>query len=434
MSESTNWALNQSWRPGRVARPTTPEEVAALLREAGESGLKAKAAGSRYSLTGSAATDGIQILLELLHGVVDVDLSKRLVRARGGTKVYELNRTLHAHGLALANLGDLDQQTLAGATATGTHGSGARYGGMATFVRSLEIALPDGSLVECSRENEPDLFDAARTSLGALGVVTGLTLEVLPSYRIHVVEEPMRLSEAVANLEDYVKDTDHFELSWYPHTDRVLAKFLTRLTPDDPRDEPRPGWQRLIERRLVEHVVVEGVNRACSIVPLLTPPTRLLATKVLGRREYTAFSHEVFVHGRRPRFVETEYAVPAAAAGQVLTELKSWMDSSSARITHPLKLRYSAPDDVWMSPSYQRQSAWISAQQYQMMDHSAYFDAVEDVVSAHDGRPHWGKLHRLGAKSLSRLYPRYGDFLAVRERVDPRRVMANEYLRRVLGD
>ncbi len=434
MTESTNWALNQSWQPGRVARPTTPDEVAALLREATESGQTAKAAGSRYSLTGSAATDGVQILLELLSGVVDVDLSKRLVRARGGTKVYQLNRALHAHGMALANLGDMDQQTLAGATATGTHGSGARYGGMATFVRSLEIALPDGSLVECSRDVEPDLFDAARTSLGALGVVTGLTLEVLPSYRIHVVEEPMDFDEAIAHLDDYVERTDHFELLWYPHTDRVLAKFLTRLAADDPRDAPRPAWQRLIEKRIIEHVLVEGVNRACSMVPMLTPPTRVVATKALSRREYTAFSHEVFVHGHRPRFVETEYAVPAAAAGPVLAELKAWVDASSARITHPVKLRFSASDDIWMSPSYGRESAWISAQQYQLMDHSAYFDAVEDVVSAHDGRPHWAKLHRLGAKSLARLYPRYEDFLGMRERVDPTRTMTNEYLRRVLGD
>ncbi|MBK7720809.1 MAG: FAD-binding protein [Austwickia sp.] len=434
MSESTNWVANQSWEPGRVARPSTAEEVAALLREAGEAGSTAKAAGSRYSLTGSAATDGVQIVLELLSGVVEVDLSKHLVRARGGTKISNLNKALHAHGMALENLGDMDQQTLAGATATGTHGSGAGFGGLATMVRSLEIALPDGSLVECSAEHEPDLFDAARVSLGALGVVTELTLEVLPSFRLHVVEEPRTLTEALVRLGDDVADTDHYELQWYPHTDRVMTKYSTRLAPDDPRDEPRPGWRRLVDKRIVEHVVLEGVNRACSMVPVITPAAKAVTAQRLSRREYTAFSHEVFVHGHRPRFIETEYAVPAPVVKDVLLELKAWTDDAGSTITHPVKVRFSAPDDLWMSPSYQRQSAWISVQQYHRMDHVDYFAAFEDIVAAHDGRPHWGKLHRLGAKSLARLYPRYEDFLAMRERVDPKRVMSNQYLRRVLGD
>ncbi len=434
MSESTNWLANQSWQPGRVARPSSPQEVAALLREAGDAGGTAKAAGSRYSLTGSAATEGVQILLEMLSGVVEIDLSKRLVRARGGTKVANLNKALHAHGMALANLGDMDQQTLAGATATGTHGSGAKFGGLATFVRSLEIALPDGSLVECSADHEPDLFDAARVSLGALGVVTGMTLEVLPSFRIHVSEEPMTLDEVIADMDDAVHDTDHFELLWYPHTNRTLAKFSTRLAPDDPRDAPRSGWRRLLEKRVVEHFVVEGVNRVCSVVPLITPAAKGFSAGRLSRREYTAFSHEVFVLGHRPRFVETEYAVPASSVSDVLLELKQWTDHASTKVTHPVKVRFSAPDDLWMSPSYQRETAWISVQQYYRMDHVEYFQAFESIVAAYDGRPHWGKLHRLGAKALAQLYPRYEDFLAVRERVDPKRVMSNQYLRRVLGD
>lgn len=432
--QSRNWAQNQTWRPGRVVRPRSPEEVAAVLKEAKDAGSTAKAVGSRYSFTASAATSGVQIVLDALRGIVDVDLSRQLVRVRGGMKVANLNRGLHAHGMALANLGDMDQQTVAGAIATGTHGSGAKLGGLASFVRSLQLAMPDGSLVECSLEQDPDLFAAARVSLGALGVVTEVTLEVVPAFRIHMVEQPMAMSDVLERFDEFAYETDHFEMRWYPHTDRVLATFGTRMAPDDPRDEPRPGWQRVIEQEFVEKVVFGGVRRACSIAPVITPAAVALGTRAMPHREYTSESFDVFVMGRRPRFKETEYAVPSSAVPEVLTALKEWTDRSSTKVPLPVKVRFSAPDDIWMSPSYQRQTAYISATQYHRMPHAAYFDAVEEAVGVHQGRPHWGKLHRLGAAALAELYPRFNDFLAVRDRVDPTRVMANDYLRRVLGD
>ncbi len=434
MTRSTNWTHNQSWRPGRVARPGTAGEVVALLREAMESGRTAKAAGSRFSFTASAATTGVQIVLDQLKGVVDVDLARQTVRVRGGTKIADLNQALHAHGMALANLGDMDQQSVAGATATGTHGSGAGFGGLSSFIESLQLAVPDGSLIECSRDCEPDLFDAARVSLGALGVVTEVTMKVVPAYRIHVVEQPMSLEDVIGRLGQYVNETDHFEALWFPHTNRAVAKFGTRLAADDPKDEPRPGWQRLIEKEIIEKRVFGGVHRACSMLPILTPAASTLSAMTLTRREYTAQSFEAFVQGRRAKFTETEYAVPVGAVPDVLIELKAWTDMSSTKIPLPVKVRFSAPDDIWLSPAYQRETAYISAPQYHLMDHASYFAAVEDVAGAHDGRPHWGKLHRLGARSLARLYPRFDDFLAVRNRLDPRRVMDNDYLRRVLGD
>lgn len=434
---STNWAHTQTWTPSRAARPTSAAEVAVLLREASDNGSTAKAIGTRHSFTGAAATHGVQIVMELLSGVIDVDQATRRVRVRSGTKLADLNQLLHGHGLALANHGNIDQQTLAGAIATGTHGSGARYGVMSTFVKSLQLATPDGSLVECSPEQDPDLFDAARVSLGALGVVTEVTLEAVPAYRIHAVEEPLKLSamlDGLNGLDGLARDTDYFEMSWYPHTDTVLAKFHTRMAEDDPRDESRPVWRRVVETELVDNVLSEGVGLACSILPRLTPVANKMSTRVRTRKEYTASSYDVFVNPRRVRFTETEYAVPAQAAGDVLRALRAWLDRSPDKVPFPVLLRYAAADDIWLSPCYQRDTAYIAVYQYHRMDNHRYFSAFEDIVSAHEGRPHWGKLHRLGHRTLSRRYPRFADFLAVRDRVDPQRVMANDYLRRVLGD
>jgi L-gulonolactone oxidase len=429
----TTWAGTASAHPVAVAHPATTAEVSQVVVEARERGLRVKAVGSGHSFTSIAITDGVLVHLDRLSGIVHADVPSGRVRVLAGTPLHRLNPALAALGLALPNLGDIDRQTISGALATGTHGTGGRFRGIADAVIEVRIVLPDGSAVDCDRVREPALFEAARISLGALGIITELTLQCVPAFLLQAREEPGTLSGTLARLDDLVDGTDHFEFYWFPHTDRVLTKRNTRL-PLDAGAHPLPRWKAWLEDDLLSNRVFEVVNRVSAARPEWVPRINRVTSRVLSAREFTTASHEVFASAREVRFREMEYAVPRAAAKDLIRGLRDMTDRSDLRLPFPVEVRFAAADDVWMSSSYGRDSCYIAVHQYHRMDHHAYFDAFEAMAREVDGRPHWGKLHGRRRDDLRPAYPQYDAFLGVRERVDPDRMFANEYLDRVLGE
>ena len=427
-----NWAGNQSSSPAEVLAPATTEELAAAVVRAAGSGLRVKAAGSGHSFTDIAATDGLHLHLHRLSGVVAVDMGARRVRVLAGTPLHVLNPALQALGLALPNLGDIDRQTISGAIATGTHGTGLRKQGIAAAVSGLTLVLADGSTLECSAEKEPDVFAAARVGLGALGVLTEVELQCVPAFRLHAKEFGADLREVLARLDADLEANDHVDMHWFPLTDRVLVKHNNRVDDDAPA-RPLPAWRARLDDDLLSNRLYELTNRAATRWPRIVPPLNTVSARLLGAREYTDDSWRVFVAERRVRFRESEYAVPLAAARDVVTEVRSWLDRHRAPLTFPLELRFTGADDVWLSTAYERANAYVAMHQYHRMDDYGAFAAFEQIVARYDGRPHWGKLHTLGADRFRELYPRFDDFLAVRDRLDPGRVFSNPYLERVLG-
>ncbi|AKT51238.1 D-arabinono-1,4-lactone oxidase [Arsenicicoccus sp. oral taxon 190] len=434
MSPWTNWGGNQSCTPESVATPVGTDEVGALLVDAGRRGVAVKPVGAGHSFTGAALTDGVQVSLDAMTGLVAVDRETGRVRVRAGTRLHDLNRLLEAQGLAMANLGDIDQQSVAGALATGTHGTGATLPGLSGLVEALEIVTPDGQVHRCDREQEPDLFHAARVGLGALGIVTEVTLACVPAFRIEAVEAPDSLEGVLREVDRHVGEHDHFEAFWFPHTDRVLTKHNRRLAPGDSSGRALSRWRYLLDDQLLSNGVFEASCRLAARVPATTPAINAVAARALSARTYTDTSYAVFASPRTVRFTESEYAVPRAALPAVLGELDRWIERSRTRVTFPVEIRFAAADDAWLSTGYQRDNAYVAIHQYHRVDITPYVAAFEDIVAAHEGRPHWGKLHRLGPDQLRALYPRYDDFRAVRDRVDPDRVMRNAYLQQVLGD
>jgi L-gulono-1,4-lactone dehydrogenase len=425
-----NWAGNQQARAAEVARPASAAEVAELIRAAAAEGHRVKPVGSGHSFTAAAATDGVRLDLSQLTRVV-ADPATGRVRVGAGLRLRELNQALARAGLAMPNLGDIDAQTISGALATGTHGTGAGLGGLATFVTELELVTGTGQVLRCSTQHDPDLFAAARVGVGAIAVLTEVTLQCVPAFVLRADERPLRLDRVLAGLDEYAGGNDHFEFYWLPYTQRTLIKRNNRVPTDD---APLSRWRAWLDDDFLQNTAFGGVCRLARAVPALTPTLLRTSARLLSPRVYTGRSDRVFVTDRRVRFVEMEYALPRAALPEAFAGLRRLIDSLPFRVVFPVEVRFTAGDDIWLSHASGRDSAYIAIHQYLGLPYEPYFRGFEAVCTPLGGRPHWGKLHYRDAGSLAGAYPRWSDFLAVRDRTDPTRVFANAYTRQVFGE
>jgi L-gulono-1,4-lactone dehydrogenase len=435
MTEWRNWAGTVSATPARRLRPVGVEDISAAVKTAASAGLTVRALGSGHSFTAAAACEGgVALDLSGWTGIVASDVPAGLVTVRSGTTIRSLNTALDGLGLAMANLGDIDAQTIAGALATGTHGTGASLGGLATQAVGFELVLADGSVVSCSASSRPELFAAAQVGLGAVGVVATVTLQCVPAFSLVADERPMPLEDVLASVDELAAANDHFEFYWFPYGRKALVKRNNRL--NDPSAEvppPMPGWRRWWEFSVMENAAFGALCRTGRTVPPLIPALNRLSSAALSARTYTALSHEVFVTPRRIRFVESEYAIPRESLLDVLTALRTAVPRLSHPVMFPVEVRVAAADDIWLSTATGRDTAYVAIHQYVGLPYQEYFDVFESIAADVGGRPHWGKMHSLSAAELRTLYPRFDDFRAVRASVDPDGRFANSYLDRVFG-
>ncbi|MFE9202693.1 D-arabinono-1,4-lactone oxidase [Micromonospora sp. NPDC007230] len=427
----SNWAGNQRSTATLVARPRTVDEVAAAIRAAADAGRTIRTVGSGHSFTGTALTDGHRLELTELDTGVTVDTTRRLVTVPAGMTLHTLNDLLAAHGLALPNLGDIDAQTVAGALATGTHGTGAKLGCLSTFVTGLTLVTGTGKVLRCSADEHRDVFAAARVGLGAVGVLVEVTLRCVDAFVLRAHERPAALSAVLADLPGLVEQHDHVEFYWFPYTARVQVKTNDRVPADD---RPLPRWRGWLDDEFLANTVFAGACRLGRAVPGLAPGISAVSARALTERTYTGRSDRVFCTPRRVRFVEMEYALPRAVLPAALDALRRIVDNLPFKVLFPVEVRFTAADDIWLSHGYGRDSAYLAIHQYVGMPFEPYFRAFEEVATELGGRPHWGKLHYRDGASLAPAYPRFADFLAVRDRLDPDRRFANPYLNQVLGD
>jgi L-gulono-1,4-lactone dehydrogenase len=424
-----NWAGNQQCSPAAVDRPTSEDELAAAVKQAAAEGQRVKVVGTGHSFTGAALTDGRQISLADYGRVVDVDAGNEQVTVQAGITLKELCRQLDARGLALANLGDITEQTISGAVSTATHGTGIRLGNLATQVRALRLVAGDGSVVSCSPTEEPEVFAAARVGLGALGAISTVTLQCVPAFDLHAVEMPERLDALGEDLDAHVEANDHFEFYWVPHTGWALTKRNNHtLLPRAPRSRR----QEITHDVLLSNVAFGTLCRLGRLRPQAIP--RLMrALPSTGRVEYVDRSDRVFASPRYVHFYEMEYAVPREAGLEALNRVRDYVKRSGLHISFPVEVRFVAADDIPLSPSYGRETCYIAVHVYRGMQFHQYFSAVEQIMDDYGGRPHWGKLHFQKAETLAPRYPEWDRFQAVRVRLDPEGRFANTYLDRVLG-
>ena len=434
MREWRNWSGLEQSRPDRVARPADAAEVLAEVQRAAGDRTPVKMVGTGHSFSAIAAPEHTLLEPGALRGVVSVDRTAMTVTVLAGTPLHELNTVLERLGLTLHNMGDIAEQTVAGAISTGTHGSGGAVASLSAQVAALELVTGTGELLRATATENADVLAVARVGLGALGVLTSVTFRVEPLFVLGAHEQPMGWEEALDRFEEMTASSRHVDAYWFPHTDRVLVKRHDRL--DVPLAQARqlPRWRAVLDDDLLANTAFGLLTAGAARVPRVVPRMNRMNARLLGARTYSDVPHRVLTARRAVVFREMEYAVPRAAGLDALREARAALERSGLVVSFPVEVRTAPADDVPLSPACGRDTTYLAFHTHRDADHRAYFALVEAVMRAHDGRPHWGKVHTRTAADLAPAYPRFAEFLDLRERLDPDRLFTNAYLRRVLGD
>ncbi|MGP7960147.1 D-arabinono-1,4-lactone oxidase [Sanguibacter sp. A247] len=430
-----NWSGSVASRPHSFVEAIDADDVAMRVGHAVAADRPVRVVGAGHSFSPLVATNGTLLSLDRLAFVdepvalaVPDGRATHTVRVGAGLRLRHLNAALARLGLAMSNLGDIDHQSVAGAISTGTHGTGGAVASLSAQVRAVELVLADGSRVSASPTARPELFEAARLGLGTLGVLTAVTLAVEPAYVLEAREEPWPLDRVLDQLDDLLDLNDHVEFFWFPHTRRALLKRNNRRAHSD---APLGRARAFVDDEVFSNGLFEVVNRVGHVAPRAIPRLNALSSRALSARRFTAPSHDVFVSPRRVRFRESEWAVPLDVLPTVLSEIEAWIAGSGEHVSFPVEVRFAAPDDVWLSTAYGRDTAYVAVHQYWRTDPTRLFTAVQQIMLAHEGRPHWGKEHRVGLDHLEAVYPRLGDFRAARAAADPSGMFLNAHLRRM---
>jgi L-gulono-1,4-lactone dehydrogenase len=422
----SNWAGNQRTHPARTITAHDTEDVVDVVKAAARDGLRVKALGAGHSFTAIAVPDGVALRAPANPTLLAVDATG-IATVPAGMTLRALNPLLWQRGWALPNLGDIDAQTVAGAISTGTHGTGARHRGLADQVRALELVTADGAVRTCSPSENAEIFATARVGLGALGLLTAVTLQAVPAFRLHALEVARPL-EGALNLLD--GDDEHVEFYWFPHTDIAATKRNNRTDADGPVRGRVAEW---VGDELLGNGAFAVACRVGAALPGLVPSINRLSAGRFAASEYVDRSYRVFTSPRRVRFIEMEYAVPRAALPEAFAGLRRAVERHGQAVTFPVEVRVAAADDIPLSTAFGRDSAYLAVHVHRGEPYEAYFGAVEAVMRDLDGRPHWGKLHSQAAADLRLAYPEFDAFVALRDRLDPERRFSNAHLERVLG-
>jgi FAD-linked oxidoreductase len=432
--EWRNWSGLEAAYPDVVVHPGDTEALVAAVERARADGTTVKMVGTGHSFTGIGRPGRTMLRPDRLSGIVAVDRDAMTVTALAGTPLHVLNAELERFGLSLHNMGDIADQTLAGAISTGTHGTGGVTAGLAAQVAGLQLVTGTGEVLTATPYDNAEVLDLARIGLGALGLLTTITFRVEPLFLLDAHEQPMAWDQALGSFDELASANHHLDLYWFPHSNRVMAKQNNRLDATLGEAEPLRRVRAWFDDELLANrvfgVLCAGANRAPGVIPRMNRTT----SRLLTERRYSDLAHRVFTSPRRVVFKEMEYAVPRAAGLTALREARRAIDESDWRISFPVEVRVAPADDVPLSTAYQRDTVYLAFHTHRDADHTAYFAAIERIMLAHGGRPHWGKLHSLEAAELADEYPRFADFLALRDRLDPDRVFVNDHLRRILGE
>ncbi|MDJ0771433.1 MAG: D-arabinono-1,4-lactone oxidase [Ilumatobacter sp.] len=430
-----NWARNQACVPVSVEHPASTDEVAAIVRRAHADGRRVKVIGAGHSFTATAMTNGVLLDLDRMRRVVSVDVEQQRVTVQAGITLRALGDELAAVGMAMPNLGDINVQSVAGAINTATHGTGLELGNLATTIVGLELVDGRGDVVRCDETREPELLRVARVGVGALGVVTEVTIQCVPAFHLHAHETIEILDEILTDVDAdgvpaFARSAEHAEFFWMPGARRCQVK-RNRRTDEPARPPSRVAYVR--DKYVAENAAFGLVCRVGRRFPALAPKIAKAVAGAAGERDLIDRSDRVFASPRHVRFVEMEYGIPVEALPEAVGRVRDLTATLSFPSLFPIEVRVSAADDIALSTGYGRTSGWIAVHQYRGAPFESYFQGVETIMDDYDGRPHWGKLHFQSAATLRDRYPEWDAFAAARARLDPDGTFRNDYLDHVLG-
>lgn len=374
-------------------------------------------------------TDGTMLRIEALDRILDADPASGLVKVEAGIRLRDLNDRLDELGLALENMGDIDTQTIAGAISTATHGTGAGLRNISAQVEAVELVLGDGSLRQLGRDSG-SLLQAARVGVGALGALASVTLRCVPEFTLHRIDQPLPIDAVLADFHERAAANDHFEFFVFPYTETALT---IRRNRTDRAPDPRNPVINYLNEVVLENRVSELLLQYARMRPSSIPRLARGAARLMSQGEQIDKSQRIFVNHRAIRFTEMEYAIPCEHGPAAIRRVLDMIAAERFKVPMPIECRVVAGDDALLSPSHERDTTYIAVHQYRGLEWRDYFGAVEEIMRSYGGRPHWGKRHFRTAETLRGAYPRWEDFAAARDELDPGRTFSNEYTDRVLG-
>ena len=412
-----NWSGSQH-SSAEIFKPMQMYELQNIVK----SHAHIRAVGAGHSFSALVKTDAVLINLDRFKGVVAFDEDQTQCTVQAGTRLYDLGEYLAPINQALLNQGDIDQQSLAGAISTGTHGTGIDLPCLSAFVEGFELLTADGELLQCDRQQNTDIFQAGRVALGSFGILTKITLQNRSRYKLKEQIRLCPLQEVFANIDQWKHQHRHIEFWAFLHSDQVMLKTLDET--DDAIQPRQDAWPS-------EDALLTLCSELTRRLPVTNPYLQKLLSVFVKPTCYVDWSNQIFPTPRNTKFNEMEYQLPVEQGLQCLEEVLHILRKHQVPMFFPIEFRYVKGDDIWLSPFYRRDSVSISIHQFHKQDYHAVFDLVEPILQKYQGRPHWGKLHSMNAALLRDLYPKWDDFMALRQQLDPNQKWLNPHLKQL---
>lgn len=424
----SNWSGSVQCTPLEIKTPSSQEEIQAIIRNCAAQQTTVRVVGSGHSFTRLVETNDTIISLDNFQGLESMDKSALQATVLAGSKLKWLGEELLKNGMAQINLGDIDVQSIAGATSTGTHGTGVNLGSVSTQIIEITLVTAKGDVLVCSENENKEIFKAAQVALGSLGVVTKVKLQLVPAYKLKYVRAKASFEEVLNNLAKYNSENRNFEFYWFPHTDGVQLKTLN-ITDEEPT---KNSAMKYFNDMVLENGAFKVLSEMCRIAPSFTKTVCKISAAGVSTGTDINYSNRIFATPRLVKFQEMEYNLPVEHGIKALKEIREVINKNNIKVHFPIEVRFVKADDMYLSPAYQRDSIYIAVHMYKGMEYKTYFDAIEAVFKKYNGRPHWGKMHTLIAKDLSALYPMWGKFQEIRKQLDPEGLFMNDYLKKLM--
>ena len=421
-----NWAKSFEFHPKKILAPSTTEEAQSMVHEHIKNKQTIRMRGSAHSWTGLISTTDSYMHLDNMQGLIEVFEEQKIVNAKAGTKLFLFGEEAFKHKLALPNQGDVNHQSVAGALSTGTHGTGIKLQSMANQLQGLTLVTGSGEILKVDKEKNPDMMNALSVSMGSAALITEAKVQMTSAYKLKVETFPEEMTESLSHYKKRREENRHLEMFYFPVGNWSLVKMMNET---NDKESP-PSKMGEISELLLENYLYEGLN----ILANKTKGYKGIDTfmrKFVGHKTFVNWSHRAFPTERNVRFMEMEYNLPIEKFEEVFQEMQASIKKNKFETLFPIEIRFVKGDELWLSPAYKRDSVYIAVHTYISENYRPYFEAMQSIFKRHGGRPHWGKWHTLVHDDLKQVYPKWDDFLKLRNELDPKGIWLNDHLRSV---
>ncbi|RZG47526.1 D-arabinono-1,4-lactone oxidase [Acinetobacter wuhouensis] len=413
-----NWSGYQKSQPTQILKPQNIDELKNIV----QNHSKIRVVGAGHSFTPLVCTDATLLSLDHIAGVDQVNSALSQASIWSGTRLFNLDQYLQPIQQSLMQQGDIDQQSLAGAVSTGTHGTGTDLHCISAYVEAFELLTASGEILRCNRHENVDIFNAGRVSLGTLGILTKITMQNKPRYKLKEHVKLCDVQDFMQNIAQWKNEHRHIECFAFSHASKLMLKTL-----DISEEEIQPRKNAFPSEDTLLTVCCE----LTKTFPSLNPKLQKLLGVFIQPTTFVDWSSKIFPTPRNTKFNEMEYQVPVELGVDCLQEVLAKMKQSKQQTFFPIEFRFVKGDDIWLSPFYRRDSISISIHQYIKQEPQLLFNEIEPILQRYQGRPHWGKMHSMTTAQLRAMYPMWDQFQQIREYLDPERKFLNPYLEKL---